>query len=336
MTDRAYGKKNQHIKNQHIKNNTIKIFVGNVPYQCTQKEFSECFKMIEGFVSAELITVYKSNMSRGFGFITLRNINDYNKLKQQSDIIFKGRVLRFTTYQKDKSYFNENANKMLYKEDYPNINDEKLQYLIECDKTYPDILQLSENISSENISSENISSENMILENINASPDIIKSNTNMSEEYMQKNKRTDDSKQNLNIISSVYDQNINNSVSINQDYIQNNYIYVDNIPDGKNRDWLRSFFAQYEPIGRCFISMNHETGKLKNDGLVEIIDDSKFKHIIIKKYHEVNGIKLDIFKYKIKSNNLFEISDEKLIKTHTHNTGSINVYNNNYRNYMDK
>ena len=31
-----------------------KVFVGNVPFQCTRDEFQECFKSLEGFETADL------------------------------------------------------------------------------------------------------------------------------------------------------------------------------------------------------------------------------------------------------------------------------------------
>src|SRR5437870_11420355 len=34
-----------------------KIFVGNIPYQCTQEEFEKCFQNINGFMKAEIITI---------------------------------------------------------------------------------------------------------------------------------------------------------------------------------------------------------------------------------------------------------------------------------------
>ena len=40
----------------------VKIFVGNIPFDATPKEFNECFKNTPGFVSADLM------LTRGFGF----------------------------------------------------------------------------------------------------------------------------------------------------------------------------------------------------------------------------------------------------------------------------
>ncbi|AYV81269.1 MAG: RNA recognition motif protein [Harvfovirus sp.] len=75
-----------------------KIFVGNVPFQCLQEEFSQCFKNVPGFISAEIVTRHNSSYSRGFGFVAMSNIGDAKALIQRNDIMFKDRVLRFTEY----------------------------------------------------------------------------------------------------------------------------------------------------------------------------------------------------------------------------------------------
>lgn len=80
---------------------TFKIFVGNVPYECSDNEFENCFKDIEGFVKGEIIREHKTNFSRGFGFVTLKTRQDAINLSKRNDIEFKNRVLRFTTYQNE-------------------------------------------------------------------------------------------------------------------------------------------------------------------------------------------------------------------------------------------
>lgn len=209
--------------NKDLKNGECKIFVGNVPYQCTQEEFARCFQNVDGFIKAEIITVHKTNMSRGFGFVTMRSLYDAENLKQRDDILFKGRALRFTSYQ------NENSKP--------------------------------------------------VMENLN------------------------------------------------------NYVFVDGIPDGKNREWLRNCFSFYEPIGRCFITMNHENGEMKNNGVIEIIDDSKYKSILAKKWHEHDNVILETSKYRTKLPHMLgSVDDSALSQSHTHNTGQVNVYNNNSHN----
>lgn len=84
--------------NNYTGESNIKIFVGNIPFQCIEDEFKQCFKNIPGFISAEIVTRYNSPFSRGFGFVTLKTLEDAKKLIHRNDIIFKGRILRFTEY----------------------------------------------------------------------------------------------------------------------------------------------------------------------------------------------------------------------------------------------
>jgi hypothetical protein len=227
MTDKKIGYGSRYtddMQSEDLRNEECKIFVGNVPYQCTQEEFARCFQNIKGFIKAEIMTVYKTNMSRGFGFVTMRTLHDAENLKQRYDILFKGRVLRFTSYQ------NENA------------------------KPVTETL--------------------------------------------------------------------------------NNHVFIDGIPEGKNRDWLRNYFNSYEPIGRCFITMNHKNGELKNNGVIEIIDDDKYKSILAIKWHENDGVILETSKYRPNLPHMFGMMDDlTLSQSHTHNTGQVNVYNNMHNTY---
>lgn len=225
-------KKNKlNLSNEQIKylNTECKIFVGNVPYQCTQEEFEKCFEKIEGFVKAEIITMYKTNMSRGFGFITLKSLHDAEKLKHRNDIFFKGRNLRFTNYQGDTidKLFDDNYN-------YKSIIDKNI-----IDKDY-------------------VNKKNIITKHV------------------------------------VRKQFGNHSL--------NNYVYVYGIPFGKNKTWLRESFSNYEPIGKCFISINHNTGEIKNNGIIEILDDLCYKSILSKKYHVIDDNILVTSSYKLKVN----------------------------------
>lgn len=179
------------IDDDNIKDDECKIFVGNVPYHCTQDEFDACFKDIIGFVKAEIVTMYKTSMSRGFGFVTMKNIYDAEILKRRDDIILKGRILRFTSYQNE---------------------------------TY--------NSTNENCT---------------------------------------------------------------------NYVFVYGLPHGMNRKWLKEKFSNYEPIGKCFIAMNQNTGEMKNYGVIEILDDIKYKNILTKKWYDIEGNTVEISRYKNKS-----------------------------------
>lgn len=76
-----------------------KIFVGNVPFNCTEEEFKYTFKNLEGYVTAELISRSQSNSTRGFGFVTFSNKKYVDEFLERKDKIILGeRILRFTKY----------------------------------------------------------------------------------------------------------------------------------------------------------------------------------------------------------------------------------------------
>lgn len=80
-----------------MESNLCKIFVGNVPFQCNQVEFANCFEKIQGYVKAEIIYKLGTTISRGFGFVTFDCPENAKKLLDKT-IMFKDRVLRFTQY----------------------------------------------------------------------------------------------------------------------------------------------------------------------------------------------------------------------------------------------
>lgn len=216
-------------KKRDNKNTEYKIFVGNVPYQCTQEEFEKCFETVDGYLHAELIMT-PQNISRGFGFITVKTYYNAEKLKLRDDIIFKGRVLRFTQYNED------------------DINYRK----------------------------------------------------NMSSNYLESN---------------------------------NNYVYVDGIPIDKDKNWLKSYFATYEPIGKCFIPIDYGTKTNKKYGIIEIIDDIKYKNILGKKWHNIDGIQLYTTRYKTRILEISEIiNDSTIYQEHIQNTGNVDVFNYHQKN----
>ena len=82
-----------------------KIFVGNVPYQCTKEEFEECFKHFKGYVTSEVIGSKNSpsDVSKGFGYVIFKNYENAHNIMQKK-IILKNRVLRLTKYDEEQRY----------------------------------------------------------------------------------------------------------------------------------------------------------------------------------------------------------------------------------------
>jgi RNA recognition motif-containing protein len=78
-----------------------KIFVGNIPFDATPKEFSTCFEKTEGFISADLM------LSRGFGFVTYKNKFFCENLIKNNDSYIRNRRLRLSLYEQPKKTIQE-------------------------------------------------------------------------------------------------------------------------------------------------------------------------------------------------------------------------------------
>lgn len=91
-----------------------KVFVGNIPYDCTQDEFESCFDnsdIRDNIMSMVLIMSSNSSSNgnskcKGIGFITLDSKNAASIIISKNDIYCKGRQLRFTKYKNDKQKSN--------------------------------------------------------------------------------------------------------------------------------------------------------------------------------------------------------------------------------------
>jgi RNA recognition motif-containing protein len=71
-----------------------KLFIGNVPFDCNEFEFKNTFKKIKGYINAELI-----QNNRGFGFVTVNNLEDLENIIEKNNIYIKDRKLRITRYK---------------------------------------------------------------------------------------------------------------------------------------------------------------------------------------------------------------------------------------------
>lgn len=175
--------------------NRRKVFVGNVPFNCTQEEFDQCFENVSGIYKADIVRGHK-DISRGIGFVTMNTVDGADLLRRRTDIKCKGRALRFYAYQNNT-----------------------------CKGT---------------------------MENVN------------------------------------------------------NYVFIDGIPEDKNRAWLLEAFKPYGPFNRCFVAVNHETGEKRTTGFLDVVDDNKYERIVSNKYHTIvdsedESVTLTITKYRQKA-----------------------------------
>jgi hypothetical protein len=81
-----------------------KIFVGNVPYECTQNIFENTLCGVDGYINAEIVVDKNSGICRGFGFITLNNVENAKKLLKKNNITIGDRELRLTPYTSTQKY----------------------------------------------------------------------------------------------------------------------------------------------------------------------------------------------------------------------------------------
>jgi len=111
-----------------------KVFVGNVPFQCTRDDFQNCFKHIDGYVNADIMRRYGSKISRGFGFVIFETDEHAANLLLIENIMLKDRKLRFSLYniqEKSRTY-------LLYVSNIDKIDTD--DELAKCFVTFQDIL----------------------------------------------------------------------------------------------------------------------------------------------------------------------------------------------------
>jgi RNA recognition motif-containing protein len=71
-----------------------KLFVGNIPFDCTKFQFKTIFKKYTGFKSADLV----NENNKCFGFVIFDNINIIEDIIKTNNVFIKDRKLRLTRY----------------------------------------------------------------------------------------------------------------------------------------------------------------------------------------------------------------------------------------------
>lgn len=81
-----------------------KLFISNIPYKCTQEEFTKLFSDGEGYVSAELVMRSGTIYSRGFGYVTVNTQSAYDALLK-AIIKVHDRVIKISPFQEPKKSY---------------------------------------------------------------------------------------------------------------------------------------------------------------------------------------------------------------------------------------
>jgi RNA recognition motif-containing protein len=92
-----------------------KIFVGNVPFDCTNQEFRDCFKNIDGYICADLISM------RGFGFVQVSTNLQRNSVLASNNFFLKNRKLRLSPYENNTKEKIEKSSYIKLENISPNI-----------------------------------------------------------------------------------------------------------------------------------------------------------------------------------------------------------------------
>jgi RNA recognition motif-containing protein len=97
-----------------------KVFVGNVPFDCTNQEFRDCFKNIEGYVCADLISM------RGFGFVEVSTNLNRNNILLNNNYFIRNRKLRLSPYENNTKDKVEKSSYIKLENISPNISREDI------------------------------------------------------------------------------------------------------------------------------------------------------------------------------------------------------------------
>jgi RNA recognition motif-containing protein len=107
--------------NYFASNKDKKIFVGNVPFECNNIEFRECFKHINGYISADLINM------RGFGFVEVETQFDRDHAINNMVFFLKNRKLRLSIYDNSSKHSVEVSSFIKLENISQNISREDIQ-----------------------------------------------------------------------------------------------------------------------------------------------------------------------------------------------------------------
>lgn len=83
----------------------IKLFVSNVPYNCTYEEFKTFMMTNTNVKSVKLIVNDHTGVNKGFGFVSVVTQEAKNELIASDDVVMNGRKLKFTEYTNQHKFY---------------------------------------------------------------------------------------------------------------------------------------------------------------------------------------------------------------------------------------
>lgn len=83
----------------------FKLFVSNVPYNCTEEEFKTFMLTLDGVKDVKLVQRPNVPFNKGFGFVTVSSKEFHDSLMANENVIFNGRKLKFTEYVNQQKFY---------------------------------------------------------------------------------------------------------------------------------------------------------------------------------------------------------------------------------------
>ena len=83
----------------------FKLFVSNVPYNCTEEEFRTFMLTFDGVKDVKLIVRQNTTINKGFGFVTVTTMEVHDGFMENETVIFNGRKLKFSEYVNQQKYY---------------------------------------------------------------------------------------------------------------------------------------------------------------------------------------------------------------------------------------
>lgn len=99
-----------------------------------------------------------------------------------------------------------------------------------------------------------------------------------------------------NVIQKSHDKQF--EITKNKFITPKNYIFVKNLNSSISRENLKSIFDKFGNVGKHMIISDHNTGILKNTGIVEILDDNVYDILLKQKYIDIENNILELCKWK--------------------------------------
>jgi RNA recognition motif-containing protein len=76
-----------------------KLYIGNLPWRCTEQDLEEVFAAVGTVTSVAIITDRETGRSRGFGFVEMDDSGARQAIERLNGRDFQGRPLRVSEAQ---------------------------------------------------------------------------------------------------------------------------------------------------------------------------------------------------------------------------------------------